>query len=87
MGCRSIVCQVGVAVTSVGMVGLVGDELGQEQINIADMAISRRDDTALMVIKVDGQTPEALLNRLRHRPGMLQVVTVTLPDEEAVVRV
>jgi len=70
-----------------GMVGLVGDELGQEQVNIADMAISRRDDTALMVIKVDGEASESLLNRLRHRPGMLQVVTVKLPAEDEAVQV
>ena len=70
-----------------GMVGLVGEELGQEQINIADMAISRCDHTALMVIKVDGKTSDALLNRLRHRPGILQVTTVTLPAEDETIRV
>ncbi len=64
-----------------GMVGLVGTEIGEAQVNIADMAISRRDDTALMVLKVDAPVPESLLNRLRHRPGMLKVITVNLPQE------
>ncbi len=62
-----------------GMVGLVGNELGQAQVNIADMAISRRDSTALMVIKIDADAPASLLNRLRHRPGILMVATVKLP--------
>lgn len=63
-----------------GMVGLVGTELGQAKVNIADMAISRHNDTALMVLKVDTQTPEALIERLRHRPGIIKVVIVKLPD-------
>jgi len=65
-----------------GMIGLVGDEMGQAKVNIADMAISRRDDTALMVLKIDDQAPESLLNRLRHRPGILKVVVVSLPCEK-----
>lgn len=64
-----------------GMVGLVGHELGQAQVNIADMAISRRDKTALMVLKVDTETPESLLDQLRRRPGILRVAMVRLPQE------
>ncbi len=64
-----------------GMLGLVGTEFGQAGINIADMAISRRASTALMVIKADTEPPASLLNRLRHRPGILRVVMVKLPEE------
>ncbi len=64
-----------------GMVGTVGSELGEASVNIADMAISRRDSTALMVLKIDTEPPDALLNRLRHRPGILKVAMVKLPPE------
>lgn len=64
-----------------GMVGMVGGEFGQARVNIADMAISRRDTTALMVLKIDTDPPESLLHRLRHRPGILKVAIVKLPPE------
>jgi D-3-phosphoglycerate dehydrogenase len=64
-----------------GMIGMVGTEFGQAQVNIADMAISRRDATALMVLKVDDTPPDALLNRMRHRPGIVKVAMVRLPAE------
>lgn len=62
-----------------GMVGLVGAELGQANINIADMAISRRDGTALMLLKVDSAPTQEMLNRLQGRPGIRNVAMVTLP--------
>lgn len=70
-----------------GMIGVVGTEFGQAQVNIADMAISRRETgdggfTALMVLKVDGEPPVALLNRLKARPGILKVAVVKLPAEK-----
>jgi hypothetical protein len=34
---------------------------------------------ALMVIKTDQAAPEALLNRLRARPGIVRVKPVALP--------
>ena len=64
-----------------GMVGVVGTEFGQAKINIADMAISRRDQTALMLLKVDQPPPDALLTRLKLRPGILNAVLVKLPAE------
>ena len=64
-----------------GMVGLVGNELGQAGVNIADMAISRRGKTALMVLKIDAEVTSSLLNRLRHRPGIVTVSAVKLPTE------
>ncbi len=64
-----------------GMIGLVGTELGQARVNIADMTISRRENKALMVLQVDSPPTEPVVNRLRHRPGMLKVAVVKLPDE------
>lgn len=69
-----------------GVIGLVGTEFGTAGVNIADMAISRRETpggaaTALMLLKIDGDVPDALLNRLRARPGILKIATVKLPKE------
>ncbi len=64
-----------------GMVGLVGSQFGSAEINIADMAISRRDDTALMVLRVDVAPPEAMLESLRRQPGIKKVAMVVLPEE------
>ncbi|MBI1338307.1 MAG: phosphoglycerate dehydrogenase [Phycisphaera sp.] len=68
-----------------GMIGLIGSEFGTAGVNIADMAISRRDIdgrvTALMVLKCDTELPQALTNRLTARPGILKVATVKLPEE------
>lgn len=64
-----------------GMIGLVGSEFGQSSINIADMSISRKEATAMMVLKVDQGPDQSMINRLRHRPGMLKVAHVKLPPE------
>ncbi len=63
-----------------GMIGIVGAEFGEAGVNIADMTISRRDDTAMMVLKLDAEAPEALLNRLKARPGILKAAAVQLGD-------
>jgi D-3-phosphoglycerate dehydrogenase / 2-oxoglutarate reductase len=62
-----------------GRIGMVGTEFGNAGVNIADMAISRRGDTALMVLKVDDQPPAALIESLRQKPGILKVAVVKLP--------
>ena len=67
-----------------GVIGTVGTTFGDAQVNIADMVISRafqKDGSAhaLMLIKTDQQAPEAMLNRLRARPGILKVRAVELP--------
>ena len=64
-----------------GMIGMVGSEFGESGINIADMAISRRGATALMLLKTDGCPAEAMLNRLKARPGILKVAVVSLSAE------
>jgi D-3-phosphoglycerate dehydrogenase len=65
-----------------GMVGLVGNEMAKAELNIADMALSRRDDTALMVLKVDTMPTDAVLKQLRSQPGILKVVAVQMPPVE-----
>ncbi|MEX0885001.1 MAG: phosphoglycerate dehydrogenase [Phycisphaeraceae bacterium] len=65
-----------------GIIGTVGSEFGQAGVNIADMTISRRDDTALMLLKLDGPAPEDLLNRLKNRDEILRIANVKLPDEQ-----
>ena len=62
-----------------GMVGLIGTELGSAGANIADMALSRRGNTAMMVLKLDETPTEPLINRLRARPGIVKVAVVNLP--------
>jgi D-3-phosphoglycerate dehydrogenase len=67
-----------------GVIGTVGTTFGDAQVNIADMVISRSFQQdggahALMLIKTDQQAPDALLNRLKARPGILKVSAVELP--------
>jgi D-3-phosphoglycerate dehydrogenase len=68
-----------------GVIGTVGTTFGDAGVNIADMVISRDVDkesgaaTALMLIKTDSAPPEALLNRLKARPGILRAKALALP--------
>lgn len=70
-----------------GVIGAVGSTFGDAQVNIADMVISRefRSDgaIALMVLKTDTAAPDALLNRLRARPGIMRATTVALPPRNS----
>jgi len=63
-----------------GMIGAVGMCMGVANVNIADMAISRRDKTALMLLKVDDEPGEALLDTLGQVEGILKVAKVQLPS-------
>lgn len=69
-----------------GVIGTVGTTFGDAGVNIADMVISRETAkdgsgaTALMVIKTDTAPPDALLNRLKARPGILRVKPLALPS-------
>jgi len=66
-----------------GVIGLVGQRVGEAGINIADMALSRRGKTALMVLKLDVPLPETLRDSLRHEnPPILSVRSVTLSAVE-----
>ncbi len=63
-----------------GVIGLVGQAFGNAGINIADMALSRRGKTALMVLKLDQVMPDDLRNTLSAaNPPILSVRTVSLP--------
>lgn len=61
-----------------GVIGAVGTLFGEHNINIADMFLSRRDKTALMVIKCDAAVPEPVLNELKQSSAILSVRTVGL---------
>ena len=64
-----------------GMVGRVGEIFGSADVNIADMAISRHDHTALMVLKVDTAPPADLRQKLTKTDGVKRVFLVKLPAE------
>lgn len=63
-----------------GVIGLVGTLFGKHELNIADLFLSRRGKTALMLLKVDESMNDALLGELRRaNPPILSVRTVSLP--------
>ncbi|MBI1826898.1 MAG: phosphoglycerate dehydrogenase, partial [Planctomycetes bacterium] len=62
-----------------GVIGLVGQTLGNAGINIADMALSRRGKTALMALKLDVPMPTELAQSLSQMEPILSVRSVTLP--------
>ncbi|MEZ6193134.1 MAG: phosphoglycerate dehydrogenase [Phycisphaerales bacterium] len=66
-----------------GMIGLVGSVFGEAKVNIADMTISRRDSTALMLLKLDGEPGAAVLETLKSKPGILKTAAVKLAVENA----
>jgi D-3-phosphoglycerate dehydrogenase len=71
-----------------GVIGTVGTSFGEATVNIADMVISRSFDKdgnahALMLIKTDSAAPEALVNRLSARPGIVRVKSLVLPPRSA----
>ena len=69
-----------------GMIGLIGTEFGQANLNIADMTISRRANpdgsgaTALMLVKLDAPAPPALQEKILARNGILKLAAVQLPE-------
>lgn len=66
-----------------GVIGLVGTLMGDRGVNIADMTVSRRDDTALIVLKIDAEPPQAVIDELLSRtPPIQRVRVVSLPSLE-----
>ncbi len=65
-----------------GMIGRVGGAFGDAGSNIADMALSRRGDTAMMVLKLDQAPSDSLLEKLRSADGILKVCAIQLPELE-----
>ncbi len=63
-----------------GIVGLLGGALGQAQVNIANMALSRNEDhtRAVTVIEVDSEPQAELLEKLRATPGIIRVLSFEL---------
>jgi D-3-phosphoglycerate dehydrogenase len=63
-----------------GIVGRVGTALGEAQVNIANMALSRTSDhtRAVTVIEVDTEPPVKLLENLRSTPGIIRVLSFEL---------
>ena len=66
-----------------GMIGLVGSVFGEAKVNIADMTISRRDSTALMLLKLDGEPGAKVLETITSKPGILKAAAVKLAAENA----
>jgi D-3-phosphoglycerate dehydrogenase len=67
-----------------GMIGFVGKQFGDVDVNIADMTISRKsskDGTALMALHTDAPAPEQLLKQLEQQEGIIQVAAAELPAE------
>ena len=64
-----------------GVIGLVGRQFGDSGINIADMALSRRENKALMVLKLDASMPVDLRTALQSAsPPIHSIYNVSLPD-------
>ncbi len=61
-----------------GVIGTVGTLLGQAEVNIADMDVSRTDDDkAVMLIAPTKPVPAAVLDELRAAPGIVSVKTLS----------
>jgi D-3-phosphoglycerate dehydrogenase len=62
-----------------GLIGLVGQTLGQAGVNISDMDVGRSPagEAALMVISTDESVPQEVIRRLRDSAGILHVHTVS----------
>ncbi|MGA0845135.1 MAG: phosphoglycerate dehydrogenase [Luteolibacter sp.] len=63
-----------------GVVGLIGSTLGQAEVNIANMALSRDPEhkRAVTVIEVDNEPPAKMLDDLRSQAGIIRVLSFEL---------
>lgn len=63
-----------------GIVGKLGTLLGDNEVNIATMQVGRRDvgGSAIMVLSVDKQAPQAVIDDLAKLPDLVRVKTVNL---------
>lgn len=62
-----------------GVIGMVGRVFGEHDINIADMTLSRRDKTALMLLKLDAAPSASVVETLNAADEIISVRTVSLP--------
>jgi len=63
-----------------GVIGAVGTTFGRNKVNIADMTISRQDDLAMMVIKVDAAPSQDVLKQLTQIEPVRKVFSISLPE-------
>jgi D-3-phosphoglycerate dehydrogenase len=65
-----------------GMIGALGRILGEADINIANMAVSRNrlEARALMALSLDSAPPPEVLERLRAEPGFVTARFLVLPE-------
>jgi len=63
-----------------GTIGVIGTTLGQHQVNIANMHLSRTPerDRAVAIIRIDAEAPAQVLNELLNHPNILSVQQVKL---------
>jgi D-3-phosphoglycerate dehydrogenase / 2-oxoglutarate reductase len=63
-----------------GVIGLIGSTLGDFQVNIANMHLSRTSvrDQAMSIIRIDEEAPVEALAKLRQHPNILSVQQVRL---------
>jgi D-3-phosphoglycerate dehydrogenase / 2-oxoglutarate reductase len=63
-----------------GVIGFIGTTLGDFQVNIANMHLSRSPerDKAIAIIRLDEEAPEEALDALRSFPNILSVQQVKL---------
>jgi len=61
-----------------GMIGMIGTKLGNYDINIADMAVGRKEqeDHALMLINVDSKVPRHVIEKITSLPTIMFVKQV-----------
>jgi D-3-phosphoglycerate dehydrogenase len=63
-----------------GMIGFIGSTLGNYQVNIANMHLSRTPerDRAIAIVRLDEEAPQEVLQMLRSHPSILSVQQVRL---------
>jgi D-3-phosphoglycerate dehydrogenase len=65
-----------------GMIGRIGTILGENGVNIANMAVSRnrREARALMALTLDSPIPDEILTRVRDEAGFVDARFIVLPE-------
>lgn len=67
-----------------GVVGMLGTELGNAGINIAEMKLGRSekgDSSVLTLLLLDCPVPAEVIDRLQQQPLIKQALVVTLPED------
>jgi D-3-phosphoglycerate dehydrogenase len=66
-----------------GIVGIVGQQLGQAAVNIAGMQVSRTSEggQALMVMTVDSAIPPSTLDEIAAAVGAVEIHAAYLPED------